>query len=170
MTPDREGTVAELGQLLWWHAQEAYRVQAAVGDQLGLHVTDLACLNTLSTQQRTTAGELADRLGVTTGAVTRMTDRLAERGYVRRSADPADRRRVLIELTAAAVAEVGPAYQEVSRDLAATVAACTDEQIQFLMDFLRQRIVSSRRMTAHLRGQRRDEPDQRSRVSTTSTP
>jgi DNA-binding MarR family transcriptional regulator len=37
--------------------------------------------------------------GLSTSAVTAVIDRTERAGYVRRSADPADRRRVLVELT-----------------------------------------------------------------------
>lgn len=43
--------------------------------------------------------ELADLLGVTTGTLTVMADRLEERGYVYRSRDSRDRRSYFIALT-----------------------------------------------------------------------
>ena len=43
-----------------------------------------------------TAGELAERTGLTTGAVTGVVDRLEEAGFVRREDDPGDRRRVIL--------------------------------------------------------------------------
>ncbi|MFB7597461.1 MarR family winged helix-turn-helix transcriptional regulator [Streptomyces sp. NPDC056160] len=44
-----------------------------------------------------TSGEPATRTGLTTGATTRVIDRLERAGYARRVADPADRRRVIVE-------------------------------------------------------------------------
>jgi len=41
-------------------------------------------------------GQLAEQLGLTTGAVTKLLDRLQQAGYVTRSADPADRRRIIV--------------------------------------------------------------------------
>ena len=46
-----------------------------------------------------TAGELVRQTMVTTGAMTNRIDRLEARGYVRRVADPSDRRVVLVRLT-----------------------------------------------------------------------
>ncbi|MGC1184268.1 MAG: MarR family transcriptional regulator, partial [Candidatus Dormiibacterota bacterium] len=64
----------------------------------------------------TTVGELALRLSSTKQGLSRLSDALVERGYLRRSADPADHRLVRLALTArgrlaaeavfAAVAEV----------------------------------------------------------------
>jgi DNA-binding MarR family transcriptional regulator len=165
----QEPTVTELGGLLWRYAQEAHRLQAAVGERLDLHVTDIACLATLRTDPGLTAGELAERLAITSGAVTRMTDRLAERGYVRRTVDPADRRRVLLEVTGTAVSEVGPVYQSVLAGLADSAAGCTEEQLRFLAAFLRDRITACVEETRRLR-HRAEADAQRSRVIATSTP
>ena len=45
-------------------------------------------------------------MGLTTGAVTRVIDRLEQAGYVRRVPDPADRRRVIVEVVPDKVAGV----------------------------------------------------------------
>ncbi|WP_246158232.1 MarR family winged helix-turn-helix transcriptional regulator [Catellatospora sichuanensis] len=69
----------------------------AAADAAGMHPTDWAALSTLNLAGRLTSGELAERTGLTTGATTRLIDRLERAGHVRRIADPADRRRVLVE-------------------------------------------------------------------------
>jgi MarR family 2-MHQ and catechol resistance regulon transcriptional repressor len=43
--------------------------------------------------------DIATRLGVTTGGVTRLVDRAVRRGYVHRKPNPADKRGVLVTLT-----------------------------------------------------------------------
>ncbi|MFI7234141.1 MarR family winged helix-turn-helix transcriptional regulator [Streptomyces cyaneofuscatus] len=62
-----------------------------------------------------TAGELAQRANLTTGAITGVITRLESAGYARRHSDPADRRRVRVvadETAAARLFEVyGPNYQ-----------------------------------------------------------
>ena len=70
----------------------------AVADAQGLSVTDAKCRSLLLTHGRMTAGQLAARLGLTTGAVTGVIDRLERARLVRRAADPDDRRRVVVEL------------------------------------------------------------------------
>ncbi|MEK8110537.1 MarR family transcriptional regulator [Micromonospora sp. M12] len=69
----------------------------AAADAAGLHATDWAALSVLNLAGRLASGELAERTGLTTGATTRLIDRLERAGHVRRTADPADRRRVLVE-------------------------------------------------------------------------
>jgi DNA-binding MarR family transcriptional regulator len=51
-------------------------------------------LNTLGPM---TAGELAGRTGLSSGATTRLIDRMERAGYVRRRSDEHDRRCVIVE-------------------------------------------------------------------------
>jgi DNA-binding MarR family transcriptional regulator len=67
---------------------------------IGVSRTEVGVLNALSTKPfRIT--ELAAREGVTQPAITLLVNRLEERGWVQRTADPTDRRVVLVELTSA---------------------------------------------------------------------
>jgi DNA-binding MarR family transcriptional regulator len=83
------------------------------------------------------AGELARQSGLTTGAVTAVIDRLERLEYVRRVADPADRRRVLVELT--------PRLQRMIEELMGPLGDAgfplidrySDEQLELLIEFTR---------------------------------
>jgi DNA-binding MarR family transcriptional regulator len=66
----------------------------------GLNPTDWECLDVLDWVGPITAGDLARRVGITSGAVTGVVDRLTALGLVTREADPADRRRVIVRLAA----------------------------------------------------------------------
>jgi DNA-binding MarR family transcriptional regulator len=87
------------------------RYQAAVDDfdrecarVLGVNETDLRCLEILIRESdEATPRLLADQLGLTTGSVTAMLDRLEKMKYVTRSAHPSDRRKVIVSATAEAV-------------------------------------------------------------------
>ena len=72
----------------------------AAAEAAGLGATDFYALNLLGALGPLTAGELAHRTGLTSGATTRLIDRLEHGGHVHRVADPADRRRVRIKLSA----------------------------------------------------------------------
>ena len=65
---------------------------------MGVSVTDAKCRSLLLQRGAMTAGELAEVLGVTTGAVTGVIDRLEAAQLVRRSEDPQDRRRVVVQV------------------------------------------------------------------------
>src|SRR5918997_6772224 len=67
---------------------------SAVADRLGVSATDVKCYTILRQTGPLTAGELAERVSLTTGAITGVIDRLERAGLVRRAADPHDRRRV----------------------------------------------------------------------------
>jgi len=73
-------------------------ISQAVAAKVGLNTTDLECLDIIQTGELVSAGEIAKKTGLTTGAVTTLLDRLEKAGYVKRQADPNDRRRVLIAL------------------------------------------------------------------------
>lgn len=71
----------------------------ASAEAAGLNATDYYALNLLALSGSQTSGELAVQTGLTTGATTRLIDRLERAGYVRRVPDPADRRKVIVEAT-----------------------------------------------------------------------
>ena len=66
---------------------------------MGVNRTDSRALDIVERLGPVTAGRLSIDAGLTSGAITAVIDRLVKKGYVRRVADPDDRRRVLIEKT-----------------------------------------------------------------------
>ncbi len=117
--------------------QIAYdRFHDAVAAYLGLNRTDLRCLDILDLAGRQTAGELAARMGMSTGAVTAMLDRLEKTGYVRRLRDPADRRRVLVEPTELAGERGQEIYGPFGEQVEPMFARFTDAQLAVVRDFL----------------------------------
>lgn len=77
---------------------ELDRVDRATADALGLARSDCRAL-TMLTEGPLTPRALAAGLGLTSGSVTALIDRLAARGLVTRAPDPADRRGVLVAAT-----------------------------------------------------------------------
>jgi DNA-binding MarR family transcriptional regulator len=69
----------------------------AVADAVGLHITDHQCMHFIHRYGAMPAGKLAELTGLTTGAVTGIIDRLEKAGYAKRTNDPKDRRRTLVE-------------------------------------------------------------------------
>ena len=67
--------------------------------ELGIARTDLATLELVSVGDRLSAGDIADRLRISTGTATGVVDRLVAGGYVARRTDPRDRRRILVSIT-----------------------------------------------------------------------
>jgi DNA-binding MarR family transcriptional regulator len=105
--------------------------------RLGIGAGDLRCLNAIENAGGLTAGELSREVGVTSGAVTGAIDRLEKAGFARRVADPADRRRVRIEVTpefrARAEKIWGPVAGDWRRELASHFTAA---ELQTAIEFL----------------------------------
>ena len=83
--------------------------------------------------------ELADMAIMKQPRITKILDRLARDGLVERRADSGDRRRVLIHLTAAGRAKVGPALEAARMHEATLLAPLTDEEraiIKHALDLL----------------------------------
>lgn len=68
----------------------------AIADKAGLTGADHKYLGVLMQNGAMTAGELAKKTGLTTGAITGIIDRLEKRKLVSRDSDSTDRRKVLI--------------------------------------------------------------------------
>ena len=81
------------------------RLAAAVSRASGLAPRELEALEHLEEEGPLTQRELADRLGLTSGGMTLLVDRLEHAGLVSRRPHPSDRRAVLLELGPASVAE-----------------------------------------------------------------
>jgi DNA-binding MarR family transcriptional regulator len=69
----------------------------AVADKIGLSATEFESMDIINQYQPMTAGNLATRCGLTTGAITGIIDRLEREGLVCRVRDPKDRRRVFVK-------------------------------------------------------------------------
>ena len=65
----------------------------------GLTLPQMHCLEILGAAGPLRMKELAERLGVTTGTLTALADRLEQAGCVERCPDPGDRRAVRLRLT-----------------------------------------------------------------------
>lgn len=74
-------------------------VDLAVAERLGVNATDHRCLDILDQRGPQTAGALAEALALSPSAVTTVLDRLQRLRYVRREANPQDRRQVVVALT-----------------------------------------------------------------------
>lgn len=99
-----------------------------------LHPTDLYALNILELSGPMTPGELGARSGLTTGPTTRLIDRMAAAGYVRRVPDPGDRRRVIVE-PIGRPAELDRALAPARRRIGEIIGGYTPEQREVLFDY-----------------------------------
>lgn len=132
----RAGLLSEVAAEAPAHAAAAVRLNIAVANQLGLPHTDVQCIGLL-TGGPAAPTRLAERLGLTAGAVTKVIDRLERGGYVHRSADPADRRRIIVTASPEGLAEVGRYYVPIGEAFARQFASYTDDELRTVLKFMR---------------------------------
>lgn len=113
------------------------RFDQAVADALGLGRTDMRCLDVLQRAGPMAAGQLADAMGLTTGAMTAAIDRLERSGFARRVRDDADRRRVLVELTSKAGKVAGDFYIEHIAESERLYERYSQAELELLLEFVR---------------------------------
>jgi DNA-binding MarR family transcriptional regulator len=111
-------------------------LDSTVAEYLGIDRSAYRALDILDQEGPMTAGRLAERARLSPGATTALLDRLEEKGLARRTRDTEDRRRVLVEVT--------PQLRRGAEELYGTpdegtlaLAAYSDEQLEFLIGFLR---------------------------------
>ena len=125
----------------------------AAAAQIGMTVTDIQVIDLLDSIDEASAGQLADLMGLTTGAITGMLNRLEEAGLLNRERDPNDGRRVIVRLErdkdemhrlGSIFASPGKAWEELA-------SRYDDEQAAFLLEFLKQSNALSRQEIVRLR-------------------
>lgn len=87
---------------------------------------------------RMSAGQLAESMGLSSGAMTNRLDRLEQAGMVRRLDDPNDRRAVLVEPTEAGLAAWDRAIQAQADREARIASVLTEEEKEQLHSLLRR--------------------------------
>lgn len=78
------------------YAYTSILLHESIGRKIGLPGTDHKYLEFLLQKGQMTAGELAVLTGLTTGAVTGLTDRFESKKLVKRQPDKSDRRKIII--------------------------------------------------------------------------
>jgi DNA-binding MarR family transcriptional regulator len=131
---DRENRRA--GSLGGMHAK-------AIADRAGINGTDFECLDVLDWTGPIPAGELARRLGITSGAVTGVIDRLERGGWVHRLADPSDRRRVIVEivppseLTGDRDRQMVEMFAPLQQEIGEVIDRFDDDQLTTIVEYMR---------------------------------
>ncbi|WP_327354701.1 MarR family winged helix-turn-helix transcriptional regulator [Streptomyces sp. NBC_01304] len=147
---------------------DAVGLHAMAGaEAAGLQASEWYALSRITLEGGLTSGELAAGTGLTTGATTRLIDRLERAGYVRRAADPADRRKVVVEAVPGALAEVEGAVGPARRRIGAVLAEFTPEQQDVLFAYFTRAAPAFREATNEIReathGRKKDGKDGKDR-------
>ncbi|MEU8424319.1 MarR family transcriptional regulator [Micromonospora sp. NPDC048835] len=105
----------------------------AIAERLGLTVSDLECLDHLADVGSATAGQIAERTNLTTGAVTSMLRRLQQAGYVTAERDPGDRRRVIVTLRPERTTELRRPYERFAERAEWLIEGYSVEEVMLLV-------------------------------------
>lgn len=103
---------------------------------LGVSRNDLRCLNLLENGP-VSPSQISSRLGLTSGTVTTLIDRLEAKKLVKRKRDPDDRRGVLVEPTARLYKILGPLYAGVAKNLTHTAQGYSEQERLAAINHLR---------------------------------
>jgi DNA-binding MarR family transcriptional regulator len=107
-----------------------------VADHVGLHLTDMQCVNLLDLLGPVTPGRLAECTGLTTGGVTVMLDRLEKAGVVKREPNPNDRRSVLVRVNPKKLKRINALYGGINEQIEAFFSATPEVELRLVAYFL----------------------------------
>ncbi len=106
-----------------------------MAERMGMHMTDMQCINLLDLMGPSTPGKLAERTGLTTGGVTVMLDRLEKAGLVRREPNPNDRRSVLVRVNPRKLPKIKALYATIDRQFEEFLAGTPEAELLSVASF-----------------------------------
>ncbi|HLY51223.1 MAG TPA: MarR family transcriptional regulator [Solirubrobacteraceae bacterium] len=149
-------------------SNQDHAFDSLAAERLGVSETDLRCLNIIENSGGLSAGELAAQAGLTAGAITGVVDRLERVGFARRRFDPADRRRVGVEVTPGFCTSAERIWGPLAADWHSMLAKrFTVGELERITDFLR---LTNHLGRQHIDRLRRDSPAGATSGSTVAGP
>jgi len=152
-SPRKSGHLDELQQAGQRLSLATILFHQAIADRLGLHPTDHKCIDLLASAGSTTAGELAEATGLSTGAITGVIDRLEAAGFVRREDDPNDRRRVIIRVVPKRYRDVARLFEPLAAASARLGSRYSEQELSTILDFMTRGAEMLREATLELKKQ-----------------
>ncbi len=110
-----------------------FNAQAA--EKVGLGLTDMQVLHMLQLYGPSTPSRLAAWTRLSSGGVTVALDRLEKAGYLRREANPADRRSLLITLIPARLRKLATMYEGVESETRRLLATLPEADLEAVVRF-----------------------------------
>lgn len=130
-------TVARVRTALQQQLVTAILGNERVARKYGLLVTDLQTLHLLVLRPDVrTPRQISEATTMPTSTVTKLVDRLEAAGYVRRTADPSDRRRTVLELVPENIASLQNLYGKTDEEFDALSATFTSDELTTVARYL----------------------------------
>jgi DNA-binding MarR family transcriptional regulator len=104
---------------------------------VGLSVVDTQTLGIIAAAESPlTAGEVSAATQLPSSTTTRVLDRLENAGFIARSTDPSDRRKVVVSVMPKMIEMLGPAYGSILQELAAMHEDFTVAELEVVARYL----------------------------------
>lgn len=103
------------------------RLDTKAANTVGVSRNDLRCLNMLA-EAPVKPSTIAAELGLTTGSVTTLLDRLEKANLAKRERDPDDRRGIVVHPTFHLFETLGPIYAGVAKEIERIAAGYSVEE------------------------------------------
>src|SRR5579859_5926256 len=110
-----------------------FNAQAA--EKVGLGMTDMQMLHMLQLYGPSTPSQLGTWTRLSSGGVTVALDRLEKGGYVRREANPADRRSLLITLVPTRLRKIAAMYEGIEKETRRLLATLPESDLEAVVRF-----------------------------------
>jgi len=150
MSRDSKSALIEaLGEVVVRWQDATQRHDEAVGEIFGLNPAERLCLSFLWDGPKT-ASAIARYTRLTPAAVTALIDRLEKRSFVRRLADPGDRRKVLVEAGEEARRVTEEAYLPLGVAGAELLAKYSEAELRIVSEVLSESLRLQEDMTRQL--------------------
>ena len=147
-TPADDDSGARLGAEL---SDAVVLFHEALGALMGLSAADHKALGVIRRDGPMSARELADRTGLTAGAVTGLVDRLEHSGHARRTRHETDRRQLVIEATAPSSPQVKRALGEMQEAMARVTEQFTVDELTVVARWVSLTTATMREQAAAVR-------------------
>jgi len=110
-----------------------FNAQAA--ERVGMSLTDMQMLHMLQLYGPATPSKLATYTGLSSGGVTVALDRLEKAGYIRREANPADRRSLLIKMVPTKLRKLAGMYESIESETRRLLATLPERDLEAVVRF-----------------------------------
>src|SRR5262249_7092242 len=107
----------------------------AIAKRVGVNSSDLECLDLIILNGPSTAGDIARRTGLTSGAVTGLIDRLERLGLVERIDDPHHRRKVLVRGREDRIAPLSALFSPLEKPMHGLLDGYNRDELRVLLEF-----------------------------------
>jgi DNA-binding MarR family transcriptional regulator len=128
-----------------------------VADEVGLYISDHKCMDIIHRFGAMPAGKLGEMTGLTTGAITGMVDRLEKAGYLRRTNDPKDRRKTIVEpiRNKRFDRKIQMIFIPLHERIHKVLSSYSDSELIFLLDVMSELVKQTREESNRLRNLRK---------------